>query len=230
MGNLAAACCDTWSNETVQNIKLLGGMAPTCFIEQLAYDCQLMNQARLEGPDAACSLQRWLVNSDAALDPQAFIISTHSSIELAKAIVACDSHYHAGVAVARRSVELLRDAAEDNRLRIAPNEFNWLENMLESLDELPDCEEEFISQQIAVADSSKFFQPNTDCSVRSAAPKPWTANITLTLPPQAYACRSARILCSMSMPTTRTSFSTANGWEPWWRKPQTASGLRWLFR
>jgi uroporphyrinogen-III decarboxylase len=69
--------------------------------------------------------------------------------------------------VARRAVELLRDAAEDNRLRIAPNEFNWLENMLESLDELPDCEEEFISQQIALADSSKFFQPNTDCSVRS---------------------------------------------------------------
>jgi methanol--5-hydroxybenzimidazolylcobamide Co-methyltransferase len=46
MGNLAAACCDTWSNESVQNIKLLGGMAPTCYMEQLAYDCRLMNTAR----------------------------------------------------------------------------------------------------------------------------------------------------------------------------------------
>jgi methanol--5-hydroxybenzimidazolylcobamide Co-methyltransferase len=156
MGNLAAACCDTWSNESVQNIKLLGGMAPTCFMEQLAYDCRLMNQARLEGLDATRSLQRWLVNSDAALDPQAFIISPQSSIELAKAIVACDSHYHAGVAVARRAVELLRDAAADNRLRIAPNESGWLDNMLESLDELPDSEEEFISRQIAMADPSKF--------------------------------------------------------------------------
>ncbi len=49
MGNLAAACCDTWSNESVQNIKLLGGMAPTCYMEQLIYDCRLMNTARSHG-------------------------------------------------------------------------------------------------------------------------------------------------------------------------------------
>jgi methanol---5-hydroxybenzimidazolylcobamide Co-methyltransferase len=30
LGNIAAATCDTWSNESVQNIKLLGAMAPTC--------------------------------------------------------------------------------------------------------------------------------------------------------------------------------------------------------
>lgn len=156
MGNLAAACCDTWSNESVQNIKLLSGMAPTCFMEQLAYDCRLMNQARKEGTESARSLQRWLVDSDAALDPQAFIISPHSSIELAKAIVGCDSHYHAGVAVARKAVELLQDAAANQRLRIAPNETNWLDNMRDTLDEMPDSEDEFISQQLAMADSSKF--------------------------------------------------------------------------
>lgn len=156
MGNLAAACCDTWSNESVQNIKLLSGMAPTCFMEQLAYDCRLMNQARKEGTESARSLQRWLVDSDAALDPQAFIISPHSSIELAKAIVGCDSHYHAGVAVARKAVELLQEAAANQRLRIAPNETNWLDNMRDTLDEMPDSEDEFISQQLAMADSSKF--------------------------------------------------------------------------
>ena len=35
MGNLAAATADLWSNESVQNIKLLGGMAPVCYMEQL---------------------------------------------------------------------------------------------------------------------------------------------------------------------------------------------------
>ncbi len=110
MGNLAAACCDTWSNESVQNIKLLGGMAPTCYMEQLAYDCRLMNTARAHGKESARQLQRWLVESDVAADPQAFIISPESSVELARVIVASDSHYHAGVAVARKAVELLRGA------------------------------------------------------------------------------------------------------------------------
>jgi len=156
MGNLAAACCDTWSNESVQNIKLLGGMAPTCYMEQLAYDCRLMNQARADGHESALTLQRWLVASDAALDPQAYIISPQSSIELARVIVNSDSHYHAGIAAARKAVDLLHDAADTGRLRIAPNETHWLDQMRETLGEMPDSEEEFISQQLALADSSKF--------------------------------------------------------------------------
>lgn len=96
------------------------------------------------------------MESDEALDPQAFIISPLSSVELAKTIVACDSHYHAGVAVARRAITLLREAAENGRLRIAPNESNWLGNMLESLDDMPHAEDEFISQQPALADPTKF--------------------------------------------------------------------------
>ena len=80
MGNLAAAACDTWSNESVQNIRLLSAMAPTVSMEQLIYDCRLMNQASGEGKDSALTLQRWMVDSDAALDPQAFILTPASSI------------------------------------------------------------------------------------------------------------------------------------------------------
>ena len=156
MGNLAAACCDTWSNESVQNIKLLGGMAPTCYMEQLAYDCRLMNTARSHGKASAQQLQRWLVESDVATDPQAFIISPESSIELAKVIVASDTHYHAGVAVARKAVELLRGAHEQGRVRIAPNEVIWFDTLQDTLDELPASESEFIGQQLVLADKSKF--------------------------------------------------------------------------
>lgn len=156
MGNLAAACCDTWSNESVQNIKLLGGMAPTCYMEQLAYDCRLMNQASLEGPESALALQRWLVNSDAHLDPQAFVLTPYSSIEIAKAIVASDSHYHAGIAAARTAIDLMDKANRGGLLRIAPNESHWLEHLRDTLDDMPDSEDEFISQQLALADHSKF--------------------------------------------------------------------------
>ena len=156
MGNLAAACCDTWSNESVQNIKLLGGMAPTCYMEQLSYDCRLMNTARSHGKVSAQQLQSWLVESDVASDPQAFIISPTSSVELAKAIVASDSHYHAGVAVARKAVELLRGAHDQGKVRIAPNEVIWFDTLQDTLDELPESESEFIGLQLALADKTKF--------------------------------------------------------------------------
>lgn len=156
MGNLAAATCDTWSNESVQNIKLLGGMAPTCYMEQLAYDCRLMNQARSEGTDATRTLQKWLVQSDAALDPQAFVISPESSIAIARSIVEQDTHYHAGKAAAATAIKLLKEAYENKQLKIADNETAWLDIMEETVEELPDSEEAFILEQMAMVDTDRF--------------------------------------------------------------------------
>ena len=45
VGNVASACRDLWSNESVTNIKLLSDMAPTAYLEQLIYDTRLMNAA-----------------------------------------------------------------------------------------------------------------------------------------------------------------------------------------
>ena len=71
-------------------------------------------------------------------------------------IVASDSHYHAGVAVARKAVSLIRNAHEAGRLHVADNELNWFDSLNDTLDDLPASEEEFISQQLALADSEKF--------------------------------------------------------------------------
>ena len=162
MGNLAAACCDTWSNESVQNIKLLGGMAPTCYMEQLVYDCRLMNTASSHGKESAQQLQRWLVESDAALDPQAFILSPKSSVALARVIVESDSHYHAGAAVANKAIELLCSAHSNGKLRIEPNEVAWFDIMQDSLDELPEPEWEFIERHLALTERSRFLPEEYD--------------------------------------------------------------------
>jgi methanol--5-hydroxybenzimidazolylcobamide Co-methyltransferase len=162
MGNLAAACCDTWSNESVQNIKLLGGMAPTCYMEQLVYDCRLMNTARRDGERSAQQLQRWMVESDEASDPQAFILSPESCVALARVIVNSSSHYHAGVAVARKAIELLSGAYSQGKLCIEPNEVSWFDTMRDDLDELPDSESDFIAQQLARADRSRFLPEEYD--------------------------------------------------------------------
>lgn len=156
MGNLSAATADLWSNESVQNIKLLGGMAPTCFMEQLVYDCRLMNESTSDGDRGRHQLQEWMVRSDAHRDPQAFIITPASSVALAEAIVAEDSYYHAGVAVARKAIAMMREANEGGCLNIAENEIDWLDNLEDALDDLPEDEAEFISTQMAMADTTKF--------------------------------------------------------------------------
>lgn len=156
VGNIAAATCDTWSNESVQNVKLLAAMAPVCYMEQLVYDCRLMNQALSEGTGSARTLRRWMVRSDAPLDPQAFILSPESAIEVARSIVAAPSDYHAGVAAARTAVRLLREAAAAGNLSLDPRETPWLDTMDAALAALPADEGAFIAQQIENADPDKW--------------------------------------------------------------------------
>ena len=102
IGNIAHATADLWSNESVANVKLLGGMAPTVSLEQLAYATRLMNTARATGQELA--LRDLYVFSDAARDPQAYVLRPDIVLELAAAIVSESTPY----ARARRAV--LRDA------------------------------------------------------------------------------------------------------------------------
>jgi methanol--5-hydroxybenzimidazolylcobamide Co-methyltransferase len=156
MGNLAAAACDTWSNESVQNLKLLGGMAPTCYMEQLIYDCRLMNEALREGAESAMHLRRWLIQSDASRDPQAFIIAPDCAVPIAAAIVAQPDAYRAGVAAARTALGLLRAGHAAGALRIHPRELPWLDRMEATLDELPDSEASFVAEMMAEVDTARF--------------------------------------------------------------------------
>jgi methanol--5-hydroxybenzimidazolylcobamide Co-methyltransferase len=156
LGNIAAAYADTWSNESVQNVRLLAGMAPTCCLEQLVYDCRLMNRALAEGRASALTLRRWLVDSDAGLDPQAWVLTPPSVIAIARAIVAAPDPYQAGVAAARRALDLLRTGHAEGRLKIVPRELGFLDSMEAQLDGLPSREDAFIEQQMALADPAKY--------------------------------------------------------------------------
>lgn len=156
LGNIAAATCDTWSNESVQNIKLLGGMAPTCYLEQLIYDCRVMNLALADGRDAALLYRKWLVASDAGRDPQAYVLSPESAIAIARAIVSASDSYAAGQAAARTALRLLREGHEDGALTIAPRELPWLDRMEKTLDGLPSTEAEFAGQMMEEVDATRF--------------------------------------------------------------------------
>lgn len=156
LGNIAGAACDTWSNESVQNIKLLAAMAPTCYLEQLAYDCRLMNVAAARGTKSVLALRDLMVESDAGYDPQAWVLRPDSVIGIAQAIVAAPDHYSAGIAAATTAIDCIRQACDSGALRIAEREETWLDTMAESLAGLPSDESSFIDRMLAEVDISRF--------------------------------------------------------------------------
>ena len=162
LGNIAAATCDTWSNESVQNVKLLAGMAPTCYVEQLIYDCRLMNLAIADGRDAALLYRKWMVASDAALDPQAYVLTPENCIAIAQAIVAAPDYYQAGKAAALTAIRLLREGLADGRVKIAQRELPWLDTMQDAVEGLPAKEDDFINQMMPLVDTTKFVAKDYD--------------------------------------------------------------------
>ena len=157
LGNIAAATCDTWSNESVQNIKLLGGMAPTCYMEQLIYDTRLMNEAIKDGKDGVAAYQRWTVRSDAGLDPQALHPHTGQASSASQRRSSQPRTTTARVAPPRSKPSLSsREGSKSGCLHIIEREKDWLENLEEAVGELPEKEDDFIADQLALADPEKF--------------------------------------------------------------------------
>lgn len=139
MGNIAAAMCDLWSNESVQNVRLLSGGAPEAFAEILGYDCRLMNVATAKG--GALTLRDWLVDSDEWLSPQAAVLSPTAVVEVADAIVGADSHYHATIAAGRAALSVLRRGISSGSLNISRKELVWLDRIEMELASLPEDED-----------------------------------------------------------------------------------------
>jgi methanol---5-hydroxybenzimidazolylcobamide Co-methyltransferase len=162
LGNIAAAACDTWSNESVQNIKLLGGMAPTCYLEQLIYDCRLMNEALADGRDAALLYQKWMVRSDAGLDPQAYILSPRSAIAIAQAIVTAPTPLAAGQVAGLTALRLMRAAHQDGSLKLSPREIPYLDRLQGTLEAIPAAEDAFIGAMMAEVDTTRFVAKDYD--------------------------------------------------------------------
>ncbi len=152
IGNIAKAYADLWSNESVQNVKLLGGMAPTVSVEQLVYATRLMNVATAE--DSARTLRDWFVASDAGLDPQAYIFRPEVVIKLASEIVNEQTPYLRTRRAASATLALLREASEEKKVLIPQNELAWFDTLAAQVDMLPDDEEEFIAGIMDQVDTS----------------------------------------------------------------------------
>ena len=143
LGNIASACCDLWSNEQVENVRLFGGSAPQVFLEVLHYDCKLMNTAIRLG--RALELRDALVLSDKFNDPQAFVLSPDVAIEIARSIVSERGYYRRAKSACQKAVALMEASPS---LNLSPPERRLLSSVKSVLGSLPEDEDAFKDQMI----------------------------------------------------------------------------------
>lgn len=146
VGNIVAAMCDCWSNESVENQRMLGGMAPTVYMEQLIYDCRLMNTATAQGK--ALMLRDLFVESDTHLDPHAHILNPAVVLDLSKKIVKGKTPFARTKIAAGATIEELRRAHKDGELNLAEREVNYLDILEKQLETVPDDEAKFTEMMI----------------------------------------------------------------------------------
>ncbi len=155
IGNIAKAVPDLWSNESVQNVKLLGAMAPVVSLEQLVYATRLMNTAAAHGPEGARTLRDWWSESDAGRDPQAYILRPDVVLALAGEIIAEPTPYLRTRRAALATLACLRTAQATGELTFGRLEQRWLNNLSSAADELPADEGAFIASILPRVDRSK---------------------------------------------------------------------------
>lgn len=153
LGNVASAAADLWSNESIQNIKLLGGMAPTVYLEQLEYDVRLLNQALTTGNELM--LQKLLVDSDIYRDPQAFILSPANVITISDAIIGGVNYVDMAKRGALTGLSLIEESVKEGRLVINEREVSWIDMLRMQLEEIPNNESAFIDMMSPRIDKEK---------------------------------------------------------------------------
>jgi methanol--5-hydroxybenzimidazolylcobamide Co-methyltransferase len=162
VGNISQAVCDCWSNESVQNIRLLSTFAPTVSLEQLAYDCRLLNVASARSPEDARRLRDWLVESDAAHDPQAYVLRPDVVLRLAGQIIEETSPYRRTRRAILAALEELARASSRGQVKIAAREVRWLDSLRKQADALPENEQELVHEMLQSAQAERFLPGEYD--------------------------------------------------------------------
>jgi methanol--5-hydroxybenzimidazolylcobamide Co-methyltransferase len=142
LGNISAAFADLWSNESVQNVRLLSTFAPTVYLEQLIYDCRLHNVAAKQGKKSALQLRDWLIESDAGKDPQAYIFKPDNIIRIAQCIVGQSDPLKMTISAINETLAILENAADKNDLKLSDTEKRWLTMLQNQLELVPADESE----------------------------------------------------------------------------------------
>ncbi len=147
VGNVAAAACDLWSNEQVENVRLYGGWAPQVFTEILGYDTALMNASLKSGFGA--QLRDLLVAAN-PLDPQVLVLSPGGALKIGRAIVKYSPHYYLRAKeAAHEALEVISEGYHENKRKLSSTEARIFQRIKDLLEKAPDNSETFIEKNVA---------------------------------------------------------------------------------
>lgn len=156
LGNIAQAVCDCWSNESVSNVRLLSTFAPAVSMEQLAYDCRLMNTALEQAPENAYLLRDWASQSDGFLDPQAYILQPEVVMRMSERIMTRESSYDRTVEAILAALDELDAAHAGGSLALSRQETRWLERIRAQAETFPGSEEALLEAVVSSGQPLKF--------------------------------------------------------------------------
>jgi methanol--5-hydroxybenzimidazolylcobamide Co-methyltransferase len=144
VGNIMMYPSDLWSNESIQQVKLLAGNSTVMSTEQLIYDCRMLNKAAEKGQ------WKWmrdiLIESDCYLDPHAYIMKPDFAEQVALEIAKAPSTYLATLNAVKKGLELLKKGNESGELVLNKLEKRWLGRIESQLEEIPEDENKFIEE------------------------------------------------------------------------------------
>ncbi|MGI6564796.1 methanol--corrinoid protein co-methyltransferase MtaB [Methanosphaera sp.] len=143
MGNLAAAVCDVWSNESVYNREEMGGPTPGVWLQSLGYECALMNTATQIGTNK--ELRDTYVLADKYRDPQGVILAYDNAYKIGEAITAeGENIYLRARAAAIEAMELINEAVDQKRILLTRFERDTLDSTMKTYEQLPDDTDKFV--------------------------------------------------------------------------------------
>lgn len=147
VGNVAAAACDLWSNEQVENVKLYGGWAPQVFTEILGYDALLMNAAAKRG---LLSQIRDLLTAANPEDPQVTVISPEIAWKIGHAITEHPNDYYLrSKNAALEAIKAIRETSSNRNPKIVSSENRVHKNIEKFLEDAPADYSTFLNRTLA---------------------------------------------------------------------------------
>jgi methanol--5-hydroxybenzimidazolylcobamide Co-methyltransferase len=157
VGNVTAAAADLWSNESVQQIKLLSGMAPVAYYEQLEYDVRLMNEAKRTGKSESVMLQKLFVNSDIRHDPQALILAPENVIRISNQIIKGNNSIESAVMGCLEGIKIINEAIHADLLKLDEKELVWTDMLEMDICSIPTDEDKFIEMMLQELEGTIIF-------------------------------------------------------------------------
>lgn len=127
IGNVAMSCCDLWSNESVPYVRLFGGYSPEVCLEELWYDCKLLNESRRHGQERM--LRDLLVSSDVRTSVEALMLAPESVIRISRAIISSEDYLERALRAAVEAIAIMEEAVANGTSQVPESELVWLDQM-----------------------------------------------------------------------------------------------------